>query len=665
MKKILSIIIIFSLFLTSCTKEEIVEKKFYKTYTVWEWFISSKDSILSTVVWMNVSDLSFKNPGRIKEIYVKKWDIVKAWQVLATLTNEEWSINYAWSENILKEIRNMWVDITSMLNDTSKIKSSVEKVYDWKIKLQENEYKKSGISINTAKKDLDLAKSNLKYTNQMYSGTSLSNEQKIKQEENALTMAKNNLENSTSLLQNDRINVQKNAINSLTNAYIIARNARDYVDTILWITEANKNKNDSYEVYLWAKKNSTKSQAENSFSKFSKSYDDTFKLYNENIVDKTNIQKDTLLNVLNNALTTLENLRQNLHDTKDVLDNSITSYNFDWNTISNMQTQISGMLWELELAILSPSWAWIKWSIEAIESFDKNYDLKIKQLEDAVTISSQDLNLAKTGKDISSSDISKNLENLKTNIALKEDSLAITKIWEEETIKNIELTKLEKISKLAEIDANLSQIKSKISEVWIKKAEVQMNANLAINSIESWIIKAPFDWIIIDKYLSIWEVTWAWIPIIKISSTDWKYIKTYIDNSYYWLVSWNEVSLKNEKNWTTFSWAISSIDNTLDINTKKNYSEIQITEKNTQIWDRLILLLWKEKKEKQIIIPINSIINKYSQPWVYLLQNGYAKFQIIKIINSDTNFVSVDWLKVWDKVITDWKDNILDWEKLD
>ncbi|MDP2090640.1 MAG: HlyD family efflux transporter periplasmic adaptor subunit [Candidatus Gracilibacteria bacterium] len=665
MKKILSIIIISTILLTSCTKEEVIEKKYFQTHTVGEGFISSKDSILSTVVGMNVSDLSFKVPGRIKEIYVNKGDKIKAGQVLAILSNEEGSIHYAGAQAILGELRNMGIDTSNMLNDTANIKSAIEKVYDGKINLIENNYKKSSINIETAKKDLELSQSNYKYTNQMYTDTSMSNEQKIKQAENALNMAKNNLENSTKLLQNDKINIQINAVSSLTNAYIIARNARDYIDTIIGVTEANKNKNDAYEVYLGAKKSSTKNKAENSFIEFSNSYDETYKLYANNVVGKSEIEKDTLLTVLNKALSTLESLRINLHDTKDVLDNSIESYNLSGNTITNMQNQVSNMLGDLELAILSPSGAGIKGAIESINSFDKNYDLKIKQLEDAVTISNEDLNMAKTGKSISASDISKNLENLKTAINIKQDSLDIAKIGAEEAIKNIELTKLEKVSKLAEIDANLSQIKSKLSEVGSKKSEIQMNANLAINSIESGIIKAPFDGIIIDKYFSIGEVIGAGIPIIKVSSTDGKYIKTYIDNVNYGLANSNIVNLKNEKIDNTFSGTITKIDNTLDINSKKNYIEILINDDKTNIGDRLTLLLGKENKEKQIIIPINSVITKYSQAGVYVIENKKAIFKMINIIDSDSSFVAISGLKAGDKIITEGKDNILDGEEVE
>lgn len=665
MKKIISLIIISTLVFSSCAKVEVLEKKYFKTYTVWEWYISSNDSILATVEWMNVSDLSFKNPWRIKEIFVKKWDTVKSGQILAILSNEEANISYAWLENILHEVTNMWIDISWIWNDTVKIKSALWNMYDGKIKLLENDYNKSKINISMSKKDLDLAKTNLDNNSQIFSWTSLSNDQKIKQAENALEMAKNNLENSKILLDSDKVNIQKNAISSLNNAYILARDARDYIDVNFGYTPANEDKNNSYEYLLWAKNNNSLNKAEDSFYKFNTGYNETYKLYNDLIVNNNNITKDDLINTLNKSLITLESLRINLHDEKDVLDNSISSINFSDDTINGIKNQISTFLWNLEQIILSPSWAWVKWSIEAIESFDNNYNLKIKQLEDAVNISAQDVNLAKTGKDISSSDISKNIENLKSNISMKEDSLQIAKIQEEQANKIIDLTKQEKVSKLAEIDAKLAEIKSKVSEAWSKKAEVQMNANMALNNINSWIITAPFDWIILDKIFDIWAVVWAWTPIFKLSSTEWKYLKINIDNNNYGLTLWNIINLKSEISWKTLTWSIINIDNNNDLISNKNYTEIKINDSNIKIWDRLIAMLWKEKQKKQIIIPLNSIINKYSEPWVYIVQNGYTKFQIIKTKESDEEFIAVDWLKIWDKIITEWKDNLLDWEKLD
>jgi hypothetical protein len=101
-----------------------------------------------------------------------------------------------------------------------------------------------------AEKDLNLAESTLTDMGEVLSGTLLSSDQKIKQAENAYNMSLSNLDNSQKLLELEQENLQKNAVNSLTNAYIIARNARDYVDTILGVTDGNRSKNDAFEMYL-------------------------------------------------------------------------------------------------------------------------------------------------------------------------------------------------------------------------------------------------------------------------------------------------------------------------------------------------------------------------------------------------------------------------------
>jgi len=84
-----------------------------------------------------------------------------------------------------------------------------------------------------AQKDLDLAKNTLADSNSIFSGSILSTNQKIQQAKNALKMSQNNLDNSKKLLDNEKENIVKNALNSLSNAYIIARNSLDYTDEIL------------------------------------------------------------------------------------------------------------------------------------------------------------------------------------------------------------------------------------------------------------------------------------------------------------------------------------------------------------------------------------------------------------------------------------------------
>jgi multidrug resistance efflux pump len=57
-----------------------------------------------------------------------------------------------------------------------------------------------------------------------------------------------------------------------------------------------------------------------------------------------------------------------------------------------------------------------------------------------------------------------------------------------------------------------------------------MNASLARESLEYSIITAPFEGIILEKYLEEGMVIGAGIPLLRISSTDGKIAKVYIDN---------------------------------------------------------------------------------------------------------------------------------------
>lgn len=116
----------------------------------------------------------------------------------------------------------------------------------------------------------------------------------------------------------------------------------------------------------------------------------------------------------------------------------------------------------------------MKGSAEAIETTTKNAELTVKQLEDTLRIAAENVNLAKTGKDISSSDIFKNIENLRVSVSMKEDALQIAILNQEQAARNIELTKQEKLSKLAELDARMSEISSRLKETGSKRAEAQM-----------------------------------------------------------------------------------------------------------------------------------------------------------------------------------------------
>ncbi len=91
----------------------------------------------------------------------------------------------------------------------------------------------------------------------------------------------------------------------------------------------------------------------------------------------------------------------------------------------------------------------------------------------------------------------------------------------------------EKQTKLKEIKSNIDTIESKKGEISVQIGQSQMNTSLAKESQEYNIIYAPYDGIILEKYMEVGMVIGAGIPLLKVSSSDGKMAKVYIDNSTY------------------------------------------------------------------------------------------------------------------------------------
>ncbi len=56
-----------------------------------------------------------------------------------------------------------------------------------------------------------------------------------------------------------------------------------------------------------------------------------------------------------------------------------------------------------------------------------------------------------------------------------------------------------------------------------------MNLNLAANAQESWIIRAPYDWVVLSKAFEVGMVVWSWMPIFKFTSSESMVIEWFIE----------------------------------------------------------------------------------------------------------------------------------------
>lgn len=223
MKKIF-IILFFTLLLFSCSNEDeiiekIVKQDFYiETKNVsdfWNWLIlkktwkisSSQDiALTSQILW------------RVKNIYVKEWEQVKSWDIIAKLDDN---------------IANYWL--------------SLERAKNILDKLQIN-YETTENSLNKKISDIKIGLKNLKFDN-YWTRSSLELD-KINNSIKKIAIDYENLK----IANLQTISWFKNSWKKdLTSFTTYLDDVIDFSDKLLGITSKNKNINDSFEDYLWAK----------------------------------------------------------------------------------------------------------------------------------------------------------------------------------------------------------------------------------------------------------------------------------------------------------------------------------------------------------------------------------------------------------------------------
>jgi len=133
----------------------------------------------------------------------------------------------------------------------------------------------------------------------------------------------------------------------------------------------------------------------------------------------------------------------------------------------------------------------------------------------------------------------------------------------------------------------------------------------------------------------------------------------------------DKVSVNIENNNKIYTWTIVQLPNVANMITKKVDLEILLNNKDKDIVigsmanvNFKIENILENTQSWTTIIPNEAIIQKYMLPWVYVLKDKKAQFTQVEIISSDEKYSQVKWLEPNSKIITEWKENIYDWEEL-
>lgn len=613
MKKLI-IFLFFTLFLFSCEKEKVEEtKKYFWTWTVFSWSIDNFNTHVWYLQWQNTTNLSTKVWWKVTNIFVKEGDYVNAWDLLLTLDSMEAKVWYNTSSTIVSTLSDM--------------KNTTSSMYDEQIKSMEQKLNQAWIWKEWVYTWLSDVKS--------------VSEAQLETAKTSLETAKVNLENTQIILDTKEKNIYTNSKNAIVSSVILDTNIINFVDELLWVTSSNKDKNDSFEDYLSIENKQKLNEAETSFLKSYDLYKKYKELYNTQIENK-NPSNEVLIEALNSWEILAENLKTLLNLTYDVLDNSVDNIYFSRQTIDLYKQNVTNFWAQIESSLITVSWEyflWIKWSKQSLTDFQNEKKLQLEILKKQVELAEKSYNQYKLTSD--------------SKIRETETQTKIIDSQFQEMISTIESLKKQKQAALEQIDLKISEA------VWQKESSSVM--------IDSWEIRSPISWVITIKAVEVWQVVWWWMPLLVVADDQNLKLDISVSEEVLWNISlWQDVLLEVDWFDKQVKSKVSMIYPSKDLITKNTKIEISFENKDKlKIGSYTKVYLSNIINFDYILIPNNSIVSKFMIPWVYILNNEWkVEFKNIEIIKSNDKFSSISWLKVGDIIITEWKDNLYDGEKV-
>ncbi len=614
MKKIFIILIVL-LWLTSCNKtEEQVVKKYYSTWTVLTWSVTESDSYIWYIQSQDSLSLSSKMPGKIKKIYFDESDIIEKWDLLAEIDYTQTSIWYNTSKKLLESLMQMKSDTRKMFDgQIIAMQSKVKQTIAWEqgiISWLDDTKKVTQTQLDTAKTSVELAEQNLEQTKLV--------------------------------LDTKQKHIYENSKNAIVSAVILDTNIIKFVDELLWVTDENEDKNDSFQDYLWVKDLKNLREAKEMFLEVNKLYLEYKYFYNTEIEDKNPSEK-LILKWLDSWEKLAEKIKVLLDLVYNVLDTSIDNVHFAETTISEYKTTVSTYWTSVESSLVSISWdfvLWLKWSRQSLDDFEKTKNMQISILEKQLSLANDTYTQYKAQSDAQITEV----------ITKKE----ISSNQVDEIESSLESLKKQKQVKLAELDLKIEEINGQISNM--------------LSVIKDHQIVSPIDWVISSRLLDEWENVWWFTPVFILENKDNLEIEISISESVSKKVElWDTVFLDIEWLDKKQSGIIVNILPSKDIFSKKILLKISVdnTDKNIKIWSMVkVSFLFTDNTLDSLIIPNKAIINKFMLPGVFVLEDNKAVFKNIEIINSNNELSEIKWLKLWDTIILEWKENIWDGEEL-
>lgn len=659
MKKILTILLLMSLILSSCwtTPVVTVEKptaKNVKTSVAKMDYFTEETRLIGRISTLSETSINPLTSWIVNKINIEVGQRVKAWQVLATLdlSNTSYGVSY----------NNAQTSLNNSINSYNLTEESIRK-----------DLESAGLQLDNAKlakentysatdKQLELAQTQLNNIVNNKNNLIATTWESLKNAELSLVNAKTSIENfkKNSLIQMQSLRDQEKSLYDNTkiaidNSYISFDSTLTQFDNILWFTDKNKHGNDAYEIYLGAKYSDSKIQSE-------RIYWEAASLYNKYHGQINYKSYDTILASLDNSIILADKFSSLCDSMVIMINNTITAANFP-------QTQLD-WLGAIVLAKQSTI-TWIKSNLIALKNSIKDSDNRITTAQTNIDTTNTTLQNALNIAESQLSNIKAGNTSQLDNIAWNEE---LTKVQLENTIITIKQARDNIDNSLRIAQSNYDSTKAKLNNQRVASKSQIDNAKwwkeLAWIQLNNTSIVAPFDGIILSKNIEIWSNISPQTPAFTIWDNNKFKVKLDVnsDNITYFHIN-DSINLK-DISWKSFSWIISNKTPSPDQTTKLYKVEILINGNTDKIniWDYIDVYLEKKSWDKKLIsIPLSSFISFWEWKYgIYIVNDkNIVKLSYITLWKkNNTNVEVLSWLKEWDRFVKEWVLNLDEWDEI-
>ncbi len=470
------------------------------TAEVTTWDIKESIETSWTAELANEQSISFNQTGKITKVYFKEWDSVKSWDIIAEIDNSDW----------LQKVKEAQITLE---NEKLALSDLYEEASETDILKAQNAITSTKQSIEVAKKELEnLQTTKTNWLNDI--NTNIANLEKTLENSKAelessiseLELSKKELE-TTKLTQADSLTSKETAnqktlkdIQLAFNSNIIdIKQALEKMDAVLWVTDENKAQNDDYEIYLWAKNTSEKTQATSLFSETYGKYTALKKIVDN--YDENDTSSETLTSILNSFINTYESL----WDTADMLyktaNDSIETTTLTSSTkIDNIKSDCTSIINSVQSKLSS-----INNSLNSLKTLS---DIDLIKTSNTDTLNQKEQSIKTKELNIKNSELSiekqtQEIENQKVSYTTKEKEYDLQIQSKVNSIENLEKTlKLNKqsLEELYEWPTSENITKANNS---IKQAEMTLTS--ANKDLEKYQLEAPFEWVIKTIDYQVWD----------------------------------------------------------------------------------------------------------------------------------------------------------------